>query len=648
MDRETLSHYGWIVILVLILAVLLALATPFGSFIAEGFKATYAGFGMVSDNALGVAIPGAETHEPNTLYYYQPYVFGFGSGQTAEVVFHKDGAYDIYYNDNGSEWGEIYTDDDSAIYENGTVEFIGGLYDISEDGTQLLFEGNVAATMVPTQIHSLYMNTDYIKTDGEWEYVLSFKADGSASYKEYCNGEENYSWDMSAGEFKYFDEHFEEHYYDDYDGQTYIDRHAVYPDGTKIINYGNVYVLACTHPETEIRNKTDNYTGDTYCKVCNKLIERGKFVGDELFGLYEDGAIEIYNQYGIEAVADMQIMSWSEMVNNNILTVNGGILDHNCEWIDPNPKSRAVAINNDLTGDLIIHPDSNIHTIADGAFASCGNLTGIVLPDTVTTIGERAFSYAVSLDNINITNNIKNIGKYAFECINVKEFIWPSSVTVIPQDVFSSAKLEYILIPNTVTEIQSKAFEWSDLKTIEFEANSSLQTIGEYAFKYTNIESINLPRTVTNIESYAFQKCLDLTKVVINSSELTMGYSIFEEQLTSMGGLGSGMMVECNSDVFFIVLKGLPGNCLETLKIPENTEEAFHQMLFISQRKLKELHIPNDVKLFGMGTFAFQRNLSTVYFNGTIEKWETIQKDTSWKNDSLFTQVICTNGRVNV
>ena len=29
MDKETLSHYGWIVILVLILAVLLAFATPF-------------------------------------------------------------------------------------------------------------------------------------------------------------------------------------------------------------------------------------------------------------------------------------------------------------------------------------------------------------------------------------------------------------------------------------------------------------------------------------------------------------------------------------------------------------------------------------------------------------------------------------------
>ena len=57
MDKETLSNYGWIVVLVLVLAVMLALATPFGNFIAGAFKATYAGFGMVGENALEIIIP---------------------------------------------------------------------------------------------------------------------------------------------------------------------------------------------------------------------------------------------------------------------------------------------------------------------------------------------------------------------------------------------------------------------------------------------------------------------------------------------------------------------------------------------------------------------------------------------------------------
>ena len=63
MDKETLSNYGWIVILVLILAVMLALATPFGTFVADAVKSTTAGFFSVNQNAMGAAgitIPGQE------------------------------------------------------------------------------------------------------------------------------------------------------------------------------------------------------------------------------------------------------------------------------------------------------------------------------------------------------------------------------------------------------------------------------------------------------------------------------------------------------------------------------------------------------------------------------------------------------------
>ena len=64
MDKNTLSHYGWIVVLVLILAVLLALATPFGVFVADGFKSSYSGFSSVTDKAMGVI--GLSTGSPTT------------------------------------------------------------------------------------------------------------------------------------------------------------------------------------------------------------------------------------------------------------------------------------------------------------------------------------------------------------------------------------------------------------------------------------------------------------------------------------------------------------------------------------------------------------------------------------------------------
>ena len=52
MDKETLSNYGWIVICVLVLVVMIAFATPFGKFIANAVKATTQGLFDVNNNAL--------------------------------------------------------------------------------------------------------------------------------------------------------------------------------------------------------------------------------------------------------------------------------------------------------------------------------------------------------------------------------------------------------------------------------------------------------------------------------------------------------------------------------------------------------------------------------------------------------------------
>lgn len=54
MDKNTLSNYGWIVIAVLVLAVMMALATPFGSYIKSGVESTTQGLFDTSENALNV------------------------------------------------------------------------------------------------------------------------------------------------------------------------------------------------------------------------------------------------------------------------------------------------------------------------------------------------------------------------------------------------------------------------------------------------------------------------------------------------------------------------------------------------------------------------------------------------------------------
>ena len=52
MDKQTLSNYGWLVIVTLILAIMLAFATPFGTYVGDGVVSIANGFVGASDQAI--------------------------------------------------------------------------------------------------------------------------------------------------------------------------------------------------------------------------------------------------------------------------------------------------------------------------------------------------------------------------------------------------------------------------------------------------------------------------------------------------------------------------------------------------------------------------------------------------------------------
>ena len=54
MDKSTLSNYGWIVIAVLVLSVMIALATPFGMYIKSGVENTTQGLFDTSEKAMNI------------------------------------------------------------------------------------------------------------------------------------------------------------------------------------------------------------------------------------------------------------------------------------------------------------------------------------------------------------------------------------------------------------------------------------------------------------------------------------------------------------------------------------------------------------------------------------------------------------------
>ena len=52
MDKETFSSYGWLVITVIVIAIMIAFATPFGEFIVDAVKNVLLDFESTASSAL--------------------------------------------------------------------------------------------------------------------------------------------------------------------------------------------------------------------------------------------------------------------------------------------------------------------------------------------------------------------------------------------------------------------------------------------------------------------------------------------------------------------------------------------------------------------------------------------------------------------
>ena len=57
---------------------------------------------------------------------------------------------------------------------------------------------------------------------------------------------------------------------------------------------------------------------------------------------------------------------------------------------------------------------SSLKSIGSNAFSSCGSLTGITIPEGVTSIGEKAFYCCTDLRSVIIPEGVTSIGKGAF------------------------------------------------------------------------------------------------------------------------------------------------------------------------------------------------------------------------------------------
>lgn len=192
---------------------------------------------------------------------------------------------------------------------------------------------------------------------------------------------------------------------------------------------------------------------------------------------------------------------------------------------------------------------------------------------------------------------------------------YPTAITSVKAT--RNTALTYIQIPNTVTSIESLAFN-SCPYLASVNIPDTVTSIGDSAFARTSLTSITIPDGVTSIESNAFNGCGSLVSINI------------PEGITSISGFVFGM---CTS--------------LTSISIP-NSVTSIGEYSFQVCSSLASITIPENVTSIESNAFEGCTALTDFNFNGTKAQWGAITLGTDWNKDAAFTVVHCTDGDVSL
>ena len=187
---------------------------------------------------------------------------------------------------------------------------------------------------------------------------------------------------------------------------------------------------------------------------------------------------------------------WKFTITNGKASVGGGF-----NLAIPASTSGVIAVPSTLGG----HPVASIDA---GAFSRCGGITGVTIPDGVTSIGGGCFCDCSNLTQIEVEPNHPTYEK------KENMLISKNGELILYIGCYN---LTSITLPTSVISLGDSCFE-----------------------NCSNLSNVSLPNTITSLKDYCFYKCTNLSTINIPSSVISLGKGCF-------GGGCSNLNVEIDS-----------------------------------------------------------------------------------------------------
>ena len=244
--------------------------------------------------------------------------------------------------------------------------------------------------------------------------------------------------------------------------------------------------------------------------------------------------------------------------------------------------------------------------------------------------------YSITLDGILSCSDYSSL-PYDYE---VPSRIGSITVKALAPKAFKGAHFTSVVIPEGVTSIGESCFEnCNDL--VNLSLPSTLKSIYHFAFlNCTSLKSVVIPNGVVDLHGTAFGGCTSLKSVQLPNS------------LTYLSGGSFSGCTNLESLVIPSKITDIHGGALSSsgfiyLEIP-NTVKSIGAEAFQDCKSLESIVISKNISEISERLFRNCTSLNSIAFNGTVNKWNSLNKGSSWNEGVPATKVICIDGEVNI
>lgn len=250
---------------------------------------------------------------------------------------------------------------------------------------------------------------------------------------------------------------------------------------------------------------------------------------------------------------------------------------------------------------------SNVVEIAAGAFKNCKDIKTVSLPDGVGGFGTETFYECENLEKVIMNTDIISVGDRAFyNCKNLTDISNVEVSGVGKWGFFYCKKIEYVNITGKV--IGEYAFyECSSLKEINL--SEGLESIYYNAFEGTKATSIMIPASVTYINTDAMHKQTN-GRIEYGSGAFTNMWALQKIDVAENNANYKsidGILYSKDETKLYVCPAAKQGKVI----IP-NTVQTLEAGIFVGCSKITEVILPDALKQIPESCFQYCRELKKI------------------------------------